>query len=394
MMDEGLITPTASRFDLMTGLPNSPPLQGGNGFAQQQQQNTSLFEDTSPFRGGGGGFNPNASPTFANNNQQLLQLQAQQQQQFDLQRQIAQLGGAVNSAAGVGGFAAQMGSNNQANANDLIAEQMAIQQQLANLKLQQESLMARFGDMQANLAQVTNQQQETTTTSPRIGSQAQGQHRRIPSAPQTQPTGMMGQFGQGTGGVGAGTKAHARRVSVNTTSASSSPNPSQSPPMGSNPRGGFSGSSGGFTFGGASSGGAGGSNQQQQQSQGGFTFPPNREQQQQQRTQDGEFGGWGESSPGQGQGRQMGHHRKQSGSVSSLGGWTWTPSKLLPSLPTTGYDKLTIISRQINQIPPISPKLNRIFSNSQLTELQLVTLESLLSECHRSVPVAKADLVN
>ncbi|GAA5956196.1 hypothetical protein JCM3765_005486 [Sporobolomyces pararoseus] len=328
MMDEGLITPTASRFDLMTGLPNSPPLQGGNSFAQQQQ-NTSLFEDPSPFRGGGGGFNTTASPTFSNN-QQFLQLQAQQQQQqqFDLQRQIAQLGGAVNNAAGVGGFAAQMGgSNNQANANDLIAEQMAIQQQLATLKLQQESLMARFGDMQANLAQVTNQQ-DSNSASPRIGSQAQGQHRRIPSAQQAQPTGMMGQFGQGTGGVGTGTKSHARRISVNTTtpSANSSPNPaqSQSPPIGSNSRGGFSGSSGGFTFGGGAGSNNGGS--QQQQSQGGFTFPPNRGQQQQ-RSEDGEFGGWGESSPGQGQGRGMGHHRKQSGSVSSLGGWTWTPNQ-------------------------------------------------------------------
>ncbi|GAA5906681.1 mRNA-binding translational repressor SSD1 [Sporobolomyces salmoneus] len=325
MMDEGLITPTASRFDLMTGLPNSPPLQG-NGFAHQ---NTSLFEDPSPFRGGGGGFNPTSSPTFSNN-QQYLQLQAQQQQQFDLQRQIAQLGGAMNNTnggAGVGGFVGQMGSNvNPANANDLIAEQMAIQQQLANLKLQQESLMARFGDMQANLAQVTNAQPDSLNNSPRIGSSqaqaSQGQHRRIPSNQQSQPTGAMGQFGQGVGGVGfggvggAGTKSHARRVSVNTTtSANSSPNLSQSPPIGSNPRGGFAGSSGGFTFGGAASNAAGGG--------GGNRL--------QQRSEDGEFGGWGESSLNQSQGRSMGHHRKQSGSVSSLGGWTWTPNQSNPA---------------------------------------------------------------
>ncbi|GAA5855311.1 hypothetical protein JCM3766R1_001190, partial [Sporobolomyces carnicolor] len=336
MMDEGLITPTASRFDLMTGLPNSPPLHQ---YQQQQNTNTSLFEDPSPFRGGGGGFH--ASPASHN---QFAQIQAQQQQhqQFDLQQRqvMAQLDG-----GNPGGFAvaaaAAAGASNSASANELIAEQMAIQQQLASLKLQQESLMARFGDMQANLAQVTNQQQQqqdvanaaTTTTSPRIGSQAGGQqHRRIPSAA-NQPTGTMGQFGQGGlvgtgmiggGGAGGGGKAtHARRVSVNTNtnSATSSPNPaqSQSPPIGSNSRGGFSGSSGGFTFGGGSgaAGGGGGG--------GGFTFPANR--QQQRSDEGGDFGTWGENSPGQGQGRSMGHHRKQSGSVSSLGGWTWTPNQ-------------------------------------------------------------------
>ncbi|GAA6019805.1 hypothetical protein JCM11491_000276 [Sporobolomyces phaffii] len=328
MMDEGLITPTASRFDLMTGLPNSPPINGGNGFPLPQQQNTSLFEDSSSFRGGGGGFT-SASPNLSNN-QQFIALQAQQQQQIDLQRQFAQLGG----GAGVGGFAAQMGSN--ANANELIAEQMAIQHQLANLKLQQESLMARFGDMQANLAQVTQGQggqdpsaAATTATSPRIGSQGQP-HRRIPSLQQSQPSGAMGQFGQGaggigTGGTGVGGKAHARRVSVNTNppSSSSATNPaqSQSPPIGSNSRGGFSGSSGGFTFGSAGSNTGGGGNQQ---NQGAFTFPPNRSQQQQRSEEGGEFGGWGENSPGQG---RAGHHRKQSGSVSSLGGWTWTPNQ-------------------------------------------------------------------
>lgn len=326
MMDEGLITPTASRFDLMTGLPNSPPLPGGNSFSQQpSQMNTSLFEDPSPFRGGGGGFANNASSAFASN-QQLQQLQAQQQQQFDLQRQIAQVGGTINGTAGAGGFAAQLGGlNSQANANDLLAEQLAIQQQLANLQLQQESLMARFGDMQANLAQVTSQQ-ESTSSSPRLGASTQGQHRRIPSAQQSQPTGAMGQFGQGVGSVGLGSKSHARRVSVNTpTSVNSSPNPaqSQSPPIGPSSRGGFSGSTGGFTFGGNAAGGANQDNQLRQ-SQGSFTFPANRGQQQ--RLEDGEFGGWGESSLGQSQGRGMGHHRKQSGSVSSLGGWTWTPN--------------------------------------------------------------------
>jgi len=343
-MDEGLITPTASRFDLMTGLPNSP--NNGNGFPlpQQQQQNTSLFEDPSPFRGGGGGFTVNAvSPTSAFPAQQSLQqqqqyLQLQAQQQFELQRQLAQLGGVVGGGGnGVGGFAAQMGASNGSNATELIAEQMAIQQQLASLKLQQESLMARFGDMQANLVQVTQQQE----TSPRIGSTgSQNQHRRIPS---NQGSGAMGQFGQG-GQFGqpiqpqvqtqqGGKQAHARRISVPTTAGP--PSQSQSPPIGSNSRGGFAGSTGGFTFG--SSGGGQNQNQNQNQQQGGFTFPPNNRSQQQQRNDEVEYGGWGENSPGQGRGG--GHHRKQSGSVSSLGGWTWTPSALSLSPVSLSYTR-------------------------------------------------------
>lgn len=395
MMDEGLITPTASRFDLMTGLPNSP--NNGNGFPlpQQQQQNTSLFEDPSPFRGGGGGFTVNAvSPTSAFPAQQSLQqqqqyLQMQAQQQFELQRQLAQLGGSVGGGNGVGGFAAQMGGgSNGANATELIAEQMAIQQQLASLKLQQESLMARFGDMQANLVQVTQQQGQDSSTSPRIGSTgSQNQHRRVPS---NQGSGAMGQFGQG-GQFGqpiqpqpqVGKQAHARRISVPTTAGPPS-SQSQSPPIGSNSRGGFAGSTGGFTFG--SSGGQGQSQNQSQNQQGGFTFPPNNRSQQQQRNDEVEYGGWGENSPGQGRGG--GHHRKQSGSVSSLGGWTWTPSTLfllVISFLSAGTDG-SVDLVQINRTPRILPRRNLTFSNSRLTEPLPDTLESLLSECRKSVP--------
>ncbi|GAA5940477.1 uncharacterized protein JCM15063_002340 [Sporobolomyces koalae] len=323
MMDEGLITPTASRFDLMTGLPNSPPINGGTGFPpplsqsrQQQQQNTSLFEDAAPFNG----TFSSTSPSFANQpnlaqQQQFLQLQAQQQ--FDLQRQLAQLGVSNPLAAGgagglgVGGFAAQMAGST--GATELIAEQIAIQQQLASLQLQQESLMARFGDMQANLAQASQQE---ANASPRIGSLNQSQtqhHRRLSSSASqsAQSSGMMGQFGQ-AGQFGQPPqvqqqqgKSHARRVSVN------APTQAQSPPLGANSRGGFAGSSGGFTFG--SGGGA-------QQNSGAFKQRSSED-------TDNSVGGWREDAAAGQAGRTMGHHRKQSGSVSSLGGWTWTPNQ-------------------------------------------------------------------
>ncbi|GAA5922957.1 hypothetical protein JCM1841_004485 [Sporobolomyces salmonicolor] len=338
MMDEGLITPTASRFDLMTGLPGSPPL--GNAFAHRQQYgNTNplvgqgeLPEEIPGF-GGVAGMNqrafgfPQTQQSILQQQQHFLQLQAQQQA-FELQRQLQQLGAAASAAGqggvGVGGFAAQMAGGGN-DATDLIAEQMAIQQQLANLKLQQESLMARFGDMQAGLQQQGGEPS-------RIGT-GPGQHRRVLSQ-QQQPTGAMGQFGAPTGqfgqqqqgGSGAPNlpKGHGRRHSVNVKSNGQQQQQQQqaSPPIGGN-NGGFAGANGGFTFGAAGGGAGGGLGP-------GFRFPPNRAQQQhQQREEDGPLGngGWGAGDSPSQQGRQMGHHRRQSGSVSSLGGWNWNPNQ-------------------------------------------------------------------
>ncbi|GJN92923.1 hypothetical protein Rhopal_005966-T1 [Rhodotorula paludigena] len=284
MMDEGLVTPTASRFDLMTGQPYSPP-------ASLQQP---LTEE------GGPGF---GTQQFAFPQSPQAQLQAQAQAALALQQQQFQLTqlAAASNPAGLG-LSAAGGTE----ASELIAEQLAIQQQLASLRLQQENLMARFGDMQANLLS-SNASPPPAATAPTGPSH----HRRLSSTAasghQHQPSGAMGQFtfpgpaSQQQGSPQQLPKGHGRRHSVQTKGSPAA-------------AGGFAG---GFQFpprapGQAPhlGGGAGGG--------GGLGGTPSR------------FGGGfddaeglyasGTESPGQGRG--MGHHRRQSGSVSSLGGWS------------------------------------------------------------------------
>ncbi|BGP50054.1 Translational repressor [Rhodotorula kratochvilovae] len=282
-MNEGLVTPTASRFDLMTNQPYSPPLGGAHP------------AELASF-GGAAALNQRAFAFPQSPQQQQAQAQAQaqalalQQQQF----QLAQL------AAGMSPAGLALGAGNEA--SELIAEQLAIQQQLATLKLQQESLMARFGDMQASLLH-----QPPAQLPPPSG--PSGQHRRVSSASagpggaaghQRQPSGAMGQFtfpAPVAGGESPSQlpKGHGRRHSVQTGAKGSPSGVGATPP----------GAGAGAPF-------------------GGFQFPPRAPAQgTPQRFGGGGFEdeyGSGADSPSQG--RQMGHQRRQSGSVSSLGGWS------------------------------------------------------------------------
>ncbi|GAA5823880.1 hypothetical protein JCM3770_000201 [Rhodotorula araucariae] len=280
-MNEGLVTPTASRFDLMTNQPYSPPIAGAHpedfGGVAALGQRAFVF------------------PSLPQHQQAQQQAQALalQQQQF----QLAQL------AAGMSPAGLALGAGTEA--SELIAEQLAIQQQLATLKLQQESLMARFGDMQATLLHQPPQGPPPSGPS--------GQHRRVSSssagAPaamghQRQPSGAMGQFtfpapsgpGAGAGGEPPSQlpKGHGRRHSVQmgvkgSPAAATPPNPSFA---------------GGFQFPPRAPGGGAPPGPPQRFGGGGF---------------EDEYGSGGDSPS---HGRQMGHQRRQSGSVSSLGGWS------------------------------------------------------------------------
>ncbi|KAK4050966.1 Translational repressor [Microbotryomycetes sp. JL201] len=283
MMNEGLVTPTASHFDLMAGIPRSPPVAGSqigsqHSFAHLQQDQA----------------------LASSQQQHFLQLQ-QQQQAFQMQ-QLANLN-AVNAAS-----QQRFGQGNNPNAlvheaNELMAEQLAIQQQLASLRIQQESLLARFGDMQAaSLGQINT----TAGVSAPPGSAASapaavsaqgaapGRHRRGQSSTQ-QVGGTMGQFGQGGLGnfgtnsiSGTSTKSHSRRHSATLKNTST---PSA--------QAGFSGSPN-FSF------GTGGSFPSTYSTSGaGLQQPAPIDV-----PGDGIDGSSGKS-----------HHRRTSGSLSSLGGW-------------------------------------------------------------------------
>ncbi|GAA5825466.1 hypothetical protein JCM11251_006999 [Rhodosporidiobolus azoricus] len=331
MIDEGLVTPTASRFDLMTGvpLPHSPPLGGA-------------FPEEGAGFGGVGGMNARGF-TFPQPQQaqQLLQQQQQQllQQHQQQQFQLAQLAGlsaaGANPAFGVGaaGGTAFGGASGGGDASELIAEQLAIQQQLAALKVQQESLMARFGDMQANLVQ---QAQHGGAGTGAPSPQQQQQHRRNQSAQlqqqQQQASGAMGSFGTNAAFQHAIQGVQQQQQQVGT---SGSPQQQKQAAHGRRPSAQENGPAGG----GGRNGGFG----------SGFSFPPKPQGHQSTPSRSGGgfmdeaevSGGWGVSdSPqqqGQGQGRGFergqGHHRRQSGSVSSLGGWSMNMNQPANSAP-------------------------------------------------------------
>ncbi|GAA5893856.1 hypothetical protein JCM6882_003112 [Rhodosporidiobolus microsporus] len=349
MIDEGLVTPTASRFDLMTGvpLPHSPPLG-------------TAFPEEVPGFGGVAGMNPRAfafpqHQAQQQQAQQLLQqqqqlLQQHQQQQF----QLAQLAGLSNPAAtfgGAGSFggATAAGAGAQGEASELIAEQLAIQQQLAALKLQQESLMARFGDMQANLvAAASGPQLQQQQQQQQAAGGGTGQHRRVQSAQlqqqQQQASGAMGSFGLGASAGGAGAFQQAIAGVQQQAAMPGSPQQQkggahgrrQSAQMGKTPSpgpGGEPGLNGGARNGAGGGGGGGGFGS-------GFSFPPKPQGHQSTPSRSGEddFGGgagWGGDSPQQGRGfeRGQGHNRRQSGSVSSLGGWSMNLNQPTHSAP-------------------------------------------------------------
>ncbi|KAL8290404.1 hypothetical protein RQP46_002662 [Phenoliferia psychrophenolica] len=312
MMDEGLITPTASSFDLMTGLPRSfngtggfrgAPSWGGATGGGLAPSADHLPEDVPGFGGVAGGNArafafPPPNPALQQQQQamQMLQQQHAQQQQFQMY-QLAQLQG-FNPAAAM--------STGGGNAAELIAEQLAIQQQLENLRLQQESLLARFGDMQAQTTSPNLGQQEPLSprssmhnASQSLGGNQAG-HRRIQSH---QQSGMMGSFGQGMGSFGGSStgnpfsgaqgpptsnlpKGHGRRHSVNVVnkSANGQPQPQQSQGLGN-----------AFQFPNVGSG---------------------------QTRQDQQLGEAEFAASGGGSNFRHSHHRTQSGSISSLGGWS------------------------------------------------------------------------
>lgn len=321
MMDEGLITPTASQFDLMTGLPRNHVGGFRNPPPQFVGQTSELPEEVPGF-GGVAGMNARAfSFPPASQQQQHFLLQQQQQhaqQQFQIQ-QMTNMGlGVAGAPTGAGGTAAE-----------LVQEQMNIQAQLETLRVAQENLLQRFGDMQMAGGD--------GVASPLLGSGQQqvpqghrrGSSQQVGGAMGSFGQGSMGSFGQGgfgTGGVGTGNlpKGHGRRHSVNVghskspsvsnttfTSPSIGASPSMSsqsafsPPMNQtmSPPMGFG------SFG------------------GGFQFPPNGSQQGQGHHHRGSLGGESDFGPsGQGNG-SFGHHRRQSGSMSSnAGGWSSSTS--------------------------------------------------------------------
>ncbi|KAK4051726.1 Translational repressor [Microbotryomycetes sp. JL221] len=318
MMNEGLVTPTASHFDLMAGVPRSPQtftssqqpgrtLSGNHNLntvdrgsfsfpqqQQQQQQQQSMSSDQN---------------VAAAQQQHFLQLQ-QQQQAFQMQ-QLATLNAAnALSQQRFGNNGAVEQNTLVDEANELMAEQLAIQQQLASLRVQQENLLARFGDMQAaSLGQINSTVAAGSGGSNAggapgpTGSTAQsaaGRHHRRGSSQQQQVGGVMGQFGQGglgsfgTGSISGTGKGHARRQSAtlkNSNVITGTPPTSTA---------GFSGSPN-FSF------GAGGSFSGSNNQNNGTGL--------QHAAQIDMPGDYSDASP------VKSHHRRTSGSMSSLGGW-------------------------------------------------------------------------
>ncbi|GAA5864874.1 hypothetical protein JCM3774_004257 [Rhodotorula dairenensis] len=283
MIDEGLVTPTASRFDLMTGMPASAT----NGSFQHQQQQQQHYH------------NPQRNFVFP------------PPQPVPPIPQIP----AVGAGAGT---------------TDLLAEQLAIQQQLENLRLQQESLMARFGDMQASL--VAHTTQAASLPPPVSQAPVQTHHRRLSSTsatqPQPQPTGAMGSFGIPTsaGPPPAGVAQSAGSMFGHQKQVSQSMGPtSGGVPLGHGRRhsvqtsgGAANGLGSGFQF---PPRGPSANQQQQQQQQQSYG------QQQQSRFVDDEggfYGGGVGNDNLSAAGRTLGHQRRTSGSMSSLGGWQQT----------------------------------------------------------------------
>lgn len=304
MRDEALITPTASQFDLMTGRPRG--VVGEQEFVDYDSlANGAEIPGFGPVAGmAASSFNFPQSQQSIAQQQHFLQIQ-QQQQQFQMQQQLAAL-----QYGGIGGMQAAANQRFQqsevSQTNDLIAEQLAIQQQLESLRLQQENLLLRFGDMQ----------NASLLASSPILTQNLSTHRRVPSAQSS--AGTMGSFGQGLsnfapqGGSPSASnlpRGHGRRNSVNAAERGSFGSPSYtapspavsnssafSPAMGH----GSSPSMGGFN--------------------GGFQFPNNGGQR-----QDGESDLQRNNSGG-------GHIRRQSGSNASLGGWSMSESPPLSLL--------------------------------------------------------------
>lgn len=303
LRNEGLITPTATSFDLMTGMPRQPH---GSALGNQQSPPRAFAFPQTPVS-------------------QLLLLQQQQQQQLQMQQmqqmQAQNMGFVDPSLAMPLATPPRFPAGpppTQDETNGLMAEQFAIQQQFENLRLQQENLLARFSDMQSS--------PEVSTATPRHAQQqsASPGHRRL-SSQQPQGGSFGGQGGMGnfsTGGVSfAGAVAanptatglprgHGRRHSVTTNSPQSSASPAlsaASPMYNQAPPPQMSGSA---SYGSLS---------------GAFQFPngPGGNQ------SSGEFGGDAGlttvGGPPSSAGRRYGHSRNES-QGGSMGGWSMCQS--------------------------------------------------------------------
>ncbi|SCV73957.1 BQ2448_6387 [Microbotryum intermedium] len=327
-LDESLVTPTATHFDLMEGIPRSaaaiaratksgagaaaaprqyadftamgaigPGAEFVGGFAASQSSGAG----TSVGRAGGFGF---SFPPATSTQQQYAQMQAsqqqgpygqqisqQQQQQHQQQQQLAATGVASQ-------------------ANELLSEQLAIQQQLANLRIQQEQLLARFGDMQQQQLQAASAAESeqpvpvstTTTNPPSSHRRGQSGFSSFGSDGGASAFGQMGSFNAGPIVGSASTasgnssaaglpKGHGRRHSVNTSKAQQQQQPTAQPA--------------------------------QQALSNSFQFPNHA--QDGNNTASNDHGeqrlDFSSSNDQASTGRAYGHQRRQSGSMSSLGGW-------------------------------------------------------------------------
>ncbi|SGY19403.1 BQ5605_C014g07637 [Microbotryum silenes-dioicae] len=324
-LDESLVTPTATHFDLMEGVPRSaaaiaratktgsgagagaaaaaprqyadfsamgaigPGAEFVGGFAAAQ----SLGAGGNGARVGGFGF---SFPPATSTQQQYAQMQAAQ-----LQGPFGQQTAQQQAATGVA-----------SQASELLSEQLAIQQQLTNLRIQQEQLLARFGDMQQQQLQAASGVEPTQPVPVNIAtSNPPPSHRRGQSAFSSfgsgggaSSFGQMGSFNAGpiVGSASAASgnssaaglpKGHGRRHSVNTKALQQQQHqqPTGQP--------------------------------DQQTLSSSFQFPNH--------AQDGNHNSMNDrnqqrldfntSNDQASAGRACGHQRRQSGSMSSLGGW-------------------------------------------------------------------------
>lgn len=210
--NEGLITPTASHFDLMTGRLNSPgrPVVGGGGVARNREEQSNSNSQRNQF----------AFPQSPN------QSQSSQLQSQDYQQSSSSQGPYHNDPASIAiaqmqamqshhqqRYSIDASTVNQDTPGELLAEQLAIQQQLEALRVQQESLLSRFTDMQLQqqhqLQQAINSGSQGpgspssthANASSRSNHQSQqpslGGHRRMQSFQNS--TGVMGSFGTTAG---------------------------------------------------------------------------------------------------------------------------------------------------------------------------------------------------
>ena len=207
-------------------------------------------------------------------------------------------------------FAQQQQQQNMA--SNMMVEQLQIQQQLDNLRAQQDALLNRFAEMSV-------QQQPPQAQSGGFANVARTGHRRhqsqqVPGSGGMGSMGSFGGFGQmgqfGAGGTGLGflgtqqqqaavPKGHGRRHSVNVVKSGNqvtSPALSQSVGPGSPP--------------------------QAPSNFGGFQFPPNNNNALQPSIQDDLDFGASPQGANQAGGFVQGHGRRDSrGSMSSLSGW-------------------------------------------------------------------------